>query len=119
MNEHSKHEHSPAPQQVDLDMFAVLKKIQQQLTFLERKIDTLMKQPPERPFRDRERPFSKPFRPGGFGQQHRRDRGERGERPRERSFAPGRPSFDKPQGGENPAPERGRKAFFKRRKERG
>ena len=114
MNEHSKGE----PQQVDLDMYAVLKKIQQQLAFLEKKVDTLIRQSPERPPFSRERSFQKPFRPGGFGHSHSHGKSEHGHGPREKSFdRPARP-FDKPRTGDRPDHERGRKAFF-RRKTRG
>jgi len=117
MNEHFKRDHSSAPQQVDLDVFAVLKRIQQQLTFLEKKVDTLIRQTPERP-PFRERSFQKPFRPGGFGHSHSHGKGEHGHAPRERSFDRPRP-FDKPRTGERPEHERGRKAFFRRQKDRG
>ena len=109
MNEHFKRDHSQAPQQVDLDMFAVLKKIQQQLTFLEKKVDTLVRQSERPSFR--ERPFQKPFRSGGFSHSHGHGKSDRDRAPREKSFDQGRP-FDKPHG---PQQERGRKAFFRKR----
>ena len=114
MNEHLKRDTSPTPQQVDLDVYAVLKRIQQQLAFLEKKVDTLIRQSSEKP--SQERHFSKPFRsPGNFSHSHRPDRGER---PREKSFTPGRP-FDKPEGQKKQEFGRGRKAFFRRRESRG
>jgi hypothetical protein len=114
MNEHAKGSHSSAPQQVDLDMYAVLKKIQQQLAFLEKKVDTLIRQTPERP-PFRERSFQKPFRPGGFSHSHGHGKGEHSQGPRERSFDRTPRSFDKPRTGERPDQERGRKAFFRRK----
>ena len=53
----------------ETDVVALLKKMQQQLVYLERKIDTLIAAgasgtgAPRPPFRDR--PYSKPFRPYG------------------------------------------------------
>ena len=110
-----KHDSSVPPR--DLDVAGQLKKIQQQLVYLEKKIDILIGQSSgrssERPFQERR--FSKPFRPGGFRQSHQShdNRGPREDRPR-KDFAPGRP-FDKPQENRSRGPERGRKAFFRRK----
>ncbi len=103
MTEQSNEDSSSNPQQADLDIVAVLRRMQQQLAFLEKKIDTLIKQSPERsgsqrPF-NRDRGFQRSFRPGGgFGHSDRHPRGERSshsqDRP-ERSFAPRR-HFDNP-----------------------
>jgi hypothetical protein len=61
------------------DVFAVLEKMQQQLTYLEKKIDTLIQasqQSQQKPF-ERERSFSKPpFR--SFGRPHRPEGGQGG-----------------------------------------
>ena len=109
MSEHSeeKEDLSSLPQ-ADTDLVSLIKKMQQQLNFLEKKIDILIGQSPERPFRDRENRFSKPFRPafGHGGNSHgKRDfnRGPRSEgfshdRPREGGFSQDRPresSFSK------------------------
>ena len=68
---------SPSTTQTfDLDLLGVLKRMQQQLGFLEKKIDTLIKQSSDKPFRERN--FSQPFRQGGFGQ-HRGGQENRGE----------------------------------------
>ncbi len=87
------------PAQEDADVMSMLKKMQQQLNYLEKKIDMLIGQSPERSFQDREKRFSKPFRPsfGGGSHHGKRDfhRGPRREgfshdRPREGGFSHGR-----------------------------
>ena len=114
MSEHSEeNEELSAPPKADSDVVSLVKKMQQQLNFLEKKIDILIGQSPERPFRDREKRFSKPFRPsfgGGAGHGKRDfDRGPRREgfshaRPREGGFSSARPreggfSHDRPREG--------------------
>ena len=99
MSEHSdENEELSAPPQADSDVLSLIKKMQQQLNFLEKKIDILIGQSPERPFRDREKRFSKPFRPSFGGGSGGRDfnRGPRREgfssgRPREGGFSHDRP----------------------------
>ena len=101
----------------------MLKKIQQQLSFLEKKVDSLVGQSQSRPPRDRNfsKPFSKPFRPGGqrphFQKSSDRDhrsgdrdrRPEQGQRSDDRRPDQGRPY-------ENPNPRRNR-GFSPRKKE--
>ena len=114
MSEHSEeNEELNVPPQADSDVVSLIKKMQQQLNFLEKKIDILIGQSPERPFRDREKRFSKPFRPsfGGGAHHGKRDfnRGPRREgfssdRPREGGFSHDRPrsssfSSDRPREG--------------------
>ena len=94
----------------EMDMMALLQKMQQQLVFLEKKMDTLLQQSQQKPSFNRERSFSKPFRPfnrpggghrpdGGhgpsFGQGPSRGpaRHDRGDRPREGNFAPKKKFF--------------------------
>ncbi len=101
MSEHSKeNEDLSVSPQTDSDVVSLIKKMQQQLNFLEKKIDILIGQSPERPFGDREKRFSKPFRPsfGGGASHGKRDfnRGPRREgfshdRPREGGFSSNRP----------------------------
>ena len=100
MSEHSEdNEELSVPPQADTDVVSLIKKMQQQLNFLEKKIDILIGQSPERPFRDREKRFSKPFRPsfgGGGAHKGSFNRGPRREgfshdRPREGGFSHGRP----------------------------
>lgn len=101
MSEHSEeNEELSVPPQADSDVVSLIKKMQQQLNFLEKKIDILIGQSPERPFGDREKRFSKPFRPsfGGGASHGKRDfnRGPRREggfhdRPRTGGFSSDRP----------------------------
>ena len=127
MNEHVKHPPaSDSHPQEEPDVLALIKKIQQHLVFLEKKIDLLIgqsSQSSERPFnkeRRFSRPFSKPFRPGGHSS-HPRDNRERHHSSSERGFSQGRRSFEGPRGsGENRGfGDRGKKPFFSRRKSRG
>ena len=120
MNEHFKQDAFPAaPQQDESDVVALVKKIQQQLVFLEKKIDTLISQSSERPFKGKY--FSKPFRPlhgrqPGFGHSHHHGKGGHKDS-REGGFTQGR-HFDKQQGGENQGFGQRKKPFFRRRKDR-
>ena len=100
MSEHEeKNEDLTTSPQADSDVVSLIKKMQQQLNYLEKKIDLLIGQSPERPFRDRgEKRFSKPFRPSFGGGSGGRDfnRGPRREgfshdRPREGGFSHSRP----------------------------
>ncbi len=110
MSEEFKQEHPP---QGDLDVVGLLKKIMQQMSYLEKKLDMLIGQSSDRPSFNKERRFSRSFRPGGFSHSDRRP--AQGDRPRERSFDSG-PRFDKPAGDKNRGgAERGRKAFFRRK----
>ncbi|OGW85631.1 MAG: hypothetical protein A3C35_01990 [Omnitrophica bacterium RIFCSPHIGHO2_02_FULL_46_11] len=119
MSEQFKTDSPSAPPQVEPDITALLKQMQQQIGFLEKKIDILIKQSSERPSSERsfnKRPFSRPFRPGGFSHSHRPNEREYKSGPSDRNPAQGQP-FDKPQGNANRDFGRGRKAFFRRRKE--
>lgn len=113
MNEHEKQE-----PQIDQDVIGLLKKIQQQLNFLEIKLDKLMGQSSGRPSfnRDRDRRFGRPFRPSGGGGDFRRERTEHGDKPRDKGFG-GERHFDKPFDKNRP-PERGRKAFFRNQQQK-
>lgn len=83
MNQSVDHNISNLPNQSGADVVSLLKKMQQQLLFLEKKIDILIAQSqdktfrgkpsPERPFR--KRPVSKPFRSSGHSRSH--GKGER------------------------------------------
>lgn len=91
--------------QSNSDISSLLKKMQQQLDALEKKIDTLMARPLEKSFGEKR--FSKPFRPydrstrqgqgsRDYGSRERSyGSGERSYGSRERSYGPGR-TFDKP-----------------------
>ena len=94
-------DNAAASQQTEPDVLVLIKKMHQQLVFLEKKIDILISQSQEKPFREKH--FSKPFRsssrsyhPGG----HYRDKRDQGEDFREKSSRPGH-HFEKHQGGEN------------------
>ncbi len=119
MSEHTEPEDdiSPEQEQEEIELLAVLQKMQQQLEYLEKKIDTLLAQSSGGAPRGGDR-FSRPPRPyggGGGGYRGDRDRGPRdfGSRDRaprdygpprggrdfgpRRDSGPGR-SFDRPQG---------------------
>ncbi len=83
------------PQQNESDIYVLIKKIQQQLVFLEKKIDVLISQSQEKPFREKH--FSKPFR--SFDRSRRSDR-EKGGSFGEKNFPQGR-SYEKPYHKEN------------------
>ena len=91
MSEHSEeNEELSALPQADMDVVSLIKKMQQQLNFLEKKIDILIGQSPERPFGDKEKRFSKPFRPSyGGGSHHGKGNFNRG--PRKEGFSHDRP----------------------------
>lgn len=110
MNEHTRQDSNL--QETELGITAMLKKIQQQLNFLEMKIDKLMGQSPGRPSFNQERRFPKPFRPGGGGGHFSAPRSSHPQGNRE--SAPGVKEF-----GKSHRPERGRKAFFRRQKSKG
>ena len=95
MNEESSINPSAVPDESDTDVASLIKGMQQQLLFLEKKIDLLISRSQERPSGEkphsdrpfRKRPFSKPFR--SFDQPQRPGKGEYGHSPRERDSAPG------------------------------
>jgi hypothetical protein len=96
MTEESSLNPSAVPDQPDTDVVSLLKRMQQQLLYLEKKIDMLVSQSQEKPFREksspdrpfRKRPFSKPLR--SFDHSQRYGKGEREHSPRERDSAQGR-----------------------------
>ncbi len=96
MNEQSKHNEVLLNAEADQDVVGLIKKMQQQLVSLEKKIDTLINQPQARPYKDSH--FSKPFRP--FSPSHRRPDREYGNSSGERSFSRER-HFEKSHGEES------------------
>ena len=78
MNQTVDHNISERPNQSGADVVSLLKKMQQQLLFLEKKIDILIAQSQDKPFRGkssperpfRKRPVSKPFRSSGHSRSH-------------------------------------------------
>jgi hypothetical protein len=106
------------------DVVSLLKRIQQQVVFLERKIDMLISQSqerpsgnstsPDRPFR--KRPFSKPFR--SFDHPQRNGKREYGDRPKERDSGPGH-FYDRRPGNKSRGPSiHKKKPFAFKRKDR-
>ncbi len=80
MNEHS-HNNEPLPQSATMqDVVALIKKMQEHLVALEKKIDTLIAQSPARSFGEKR--FSKPYRRFGPPQHstHREHAGVPGEK---------------------------------------
>ena len=95
------------------DMLSLLRKIEERLASLERKIDQLSNKSQERPpFRDKQ--FSKPFR--SFGQSPRHGQG--GQNPQERSFSNERP-FRKNRDDDRQGFDKKKKPFFHKKKEFG
>ena len=113
MNQDFEHNNPPAPSQVEPDVITLIKKMQQQLVFLEKKIDVLIGQSPGKPFHDRR--FSKPFR--RFGHSNWHGKKERDNNSGERNFSQGN-HFDKRQGGENRGFVQEKKPFFRGRRDR-
>ena len=95
MNEDSSINPPAVPDQSGTDVVSLLKRMQQHLLFLEKKIDLLLSQSQERPLGEkappdrvfRKKPFSKPFR--SFNHTQRHGKGEHGHSSRERDSAPG------------------------------
>lgn len=134
MSEHIKQDAdlSGLPQ-AGTDVVSLILKMQQQLNFLEKKIDLLIGQSPERS--SGERRFSKPFRPSfghgghshgkrdfnrgprerGFPHERPRESGFSHDRPKEGSFGQGRP-FDRKPGAGPRGFGHGEKPFFRHRK---
>jgi hypothetical protein len=123
MNEESIINPSAVPDESDTDIVSLLKKMQQQLLFLERKIDMLVSQSkerpsggnvsPDRPFRSR--PFSKPYR--SFDHPQRHGKGEREHSPRERDSAQGH-FYERRQRDKSRGPDPKKKPFAFKRKDR-
>jgi hypothetical protein len=100
-------------EQTEQDVVTMIKKIQQQLIFLEKKIDTLINQSSGKRFEVKR--FSKPLQP--FERSSYYGKGKQGNSSRERSFTQSRPSFNKQQGDENRDFGQRKKPFFRHRKE--
>ena len=100
MTEQFKSGNFPAPRQTEPEVLVLIQKMQQQLIFLEKKIDILINQSQEKPVR--EKSFSKPFRSFDRPYSSGPYRGKRGpgEDSKERSFRSGHYS-EKRQGEES------------------
>jgi len=96
MSEQSRVNEALPPVPAEQDVVVLIKKMQQQLVFLEKKIDILINQSKARPFSEKH--FSKPFR--SFGHPHRRSDRAQDNTSGEKSFDRGR-HFEKRNGEEN------------------
>jgi hypothetical protein len=123
MNEESNIDPPPVPDGPDTEVVPLLKRIQQQLLFLEKKIDLLISQPQERPSEGKaspgrlfqKRPFSKPFR--SFDHPQRHGKGEHGYGPREKDSVHGHIYDHRPrEKSRGPSPKK--KPFSFKRKDR-
>ena len=106
MTEEIQQGSSPAPPQPEQDMVALIKRMQQQLVFLEKKIDILIAQSSPRPFGEKN--FSKHSRP--FGRPHRPFDGKHGGPSGGKKFDHGRP-FEKRPGEEGRGFDHKKKAY--------
>ncbi|MFH0876705.1 MAG: hypothetical protein V1863_00590 [Candidatus Omnitrophota bacterium] len=122
MIEEPKQGNFPVPPQAEPDVAALIKKMHQQLIFLEKKIDILINQ--SQGASPREKYFSKPYR--SFDRSGRHDKAERDGRPGEKGPDQGR-NFEKRHGEKNRGFDYGekrkfdpkKKPFYYRRKDRG
>jgi hypothetical protein len=113
----------PVPDESDTDVVSLLKRMQQQLLYLEKKLDLLISQSKERPSGGnasadrpfRKRPYSKPFR--SFDHPQRQDKGEQGHGPRDRDSARGH-FYERRPGERSRGPNPKRKPFTFKRKDR-
>lgn len=131
MSKHVQENDEAAVSGSPADVIFLLKKLQEQLTFLERKVDILVNQSKERPSFNRERTFSKPpFRSSSssYGDERHGDRpdhrSERSGPPRERGYESGNraSSSERSYGDRDRRGSRGfagkKKPFFSKNKER-
>jgi hypothetical protein len=123
MNEESSITPSAIPDGPDTDVASLLKKMQQQLLFLERKIDLLISKSQERLHGEKassdrssqKRPFSKQYR--SFDYPQRRSRGGRGYSPGESDSAQGHFYEHRPRG-KSRSPNSKKKPFSFKQKDR-
>jgi len=123
MKEESSINPSAVPDESDTDVVSLIKRMQQQLLFLEKKIDLLISQSrgrpsggkpsSDRPFRERQ--FPKQFRPFDHPQRH--GKREFGDSPKERDSAQGHFYEHRP-GGKSRGPSPRKKPFPFKRKDR-
>ena len=106
MSEQAPHNDSLPSASAEQDVVVLIKKMQQQLTFLEKKIDILISQSQAKSFGEKH--FSKPFR--SFDRPHRRPG-------REHGYASAEKSFDR--GEESRGFGQKKRPFFHKRKDRG
>lgn len=82
MKRNSKHEDTLVPPQAESDIAVLMAKMQQQLVILEKKIDSLISQSSEKPFKGEQ--YSKPFQ--RFDQFRRHEKRDQGSSYSERRF---------------------------------
>jgi hypothetical protein len=100
MTEQFKNGDFSAPRQTEPEVLVLIKKMQQQLIFLEKKLDILINQSQEKPFREKSfsksfRSFDRPYSSGPY-----RGKRSQGEDSKERGFRSGHHSEKRP-GDEN------------------
>jgi hypothetical protein len=125
MNEESSFNPSeePDPPETDTDIVSLLKRMQQQLNFLEKKIDILISQSQEKTFGEKpfpnrsfqKRPFSKPLH--SFDRSQRHSRGDHEHSPRDRDSAQGR-FYERRKPENKRSPNAKRKPYYPQRKDR-
>ncbi|MFC1709369.1 hypothetical protein ACFL2J_04860 [Candidatus Omnitrophota bacterium] len=113
MNEDSKNEDFPVPEQEEQSVLALVKRLQQQIINLEKKVDTLLTRPAQRTNGGKD--FSRPYRP--FGHSQRQGKPRYGDRSRERDSSAGR--FDRQQGGGGRGSGQREKPFYRFDKPKG
>ncbi len=106
MSEQSRHNEVLPPAPAEQDMLVLIRKMQQQLVILEKKIDILINQSLGRPFSEKR--FSKPFRP--FGRPDRHSNRAQVNASGEKSFDRGR-HFEKRHSEENRGFDHRKKAY--------
>ena len=114
MGEQSQHNDSLSPALAEQDVVVLIKKMQQQLVFLEKKIDILISQSQAKSFGEKH--FSKPFR--SFDRPHRRPGREYDHGSGEKSFDRER-HFEKRHGEENRGFGQKKGPFFHKRRDKG
>ncbi|MFH1622051.1 MAG: hypothetical protein ABIA97_02880 [Candidatus Omnitrophota bacterium] len=113
MNEDFKKEDSFVPQQEEQQVLVLVKRLQQQIIFLEKKVDILLSRSVQ--MTSEARSFSKPSH--SFGHSQRQGKARYRDRSRERDFSTDR--FGKQHGEENRGPQQREKPFhpFDKRRE--
>ena len=114
MSEQPQHNDFSPPASAEQDMVVLIKKMHQQLLFLEKKIDILINQSQARPFGEKH--FSKPFR--SFDRPHRRPGREYGHGSAEKGLDRER-HFEKRHGEESRGFAQKKGPFFHKRRDRG
>ena len=111
MNEHSQQQGISNGSPDEPEMVVLIKKLQQHLVFLEKKIDILIGRSSHKPFKENR--FSKPIRSGGHS--HRRVWTEGGNHSSERNLGRSGP-FDQSHGGGGHGFSHGKKRPFRHKK---